>query len=249
MPSQSTRHSPLSRRQNPQVFWSIDAPGSLRFICRVKIPPQPAAILGLLVCAALSGCGRSDPLKGSISEEEMAGKPRPGAEPAATAPKAARSDAREYAHKSFWEPPEAVDILEERARQGDITAQYWMGYLHEYGLKGLPKDPAAALEFYRLAAEQGYERAKLGVERLSAKTEGDAPDPARGEKNAATIARLQEAAQRGHAESLYLLGYYHEHGRYGLEKNISLAKDYYQKAAQQGNEKASIALERIEAEQ
>ncbi len=199
-------------------------------------------IAALAAAIALPGCHRLDPLKESVSEEI--------AEPE-DAGTAARQPAAEPTHRSPLDPPDAPETLSIRASQGDPIGQYWMGYLHEYGTRGVTKDLKAALNFYRLAAEQGNERAVIAAERVEAKLQdpkgeaADAEEHAKSEKIAAYVERIKKAAEAGTAESQYLLGYYHEYGRYGIEQNVSLARDYYQKAAEQGHEKAMIALERV----
>lgn len=199
-------------------------------------------IAAMAAAIALPGCHRLDPIKESVSEEL--------AEPADAAT-AAGQPAAEPSHRSPLDPPDAPEMLSIRASQGDPIGQYWMGYLHEYGTRGVTKDLKASLNFYRLAAEQGNEKAVIAAERVEAKLQDpkseaeDAEEHAKSEKIAAYVERIKKAAEAGTAESQYLLGYYHEYGRYGIEQNVSLARDYYQKAAEQGHEKAMIALERV----
>ena len=50
---------------------------------------------------------------------------------------------------------------------GQATAQFKLGVAFEYG-KGGPKDVAAAIEWYRLAATQGVEPARDALKRLGA---------------------------------------------------------------------------------
>lgn len=53
------------------------------------------------------------------------------------------------------------------APAGDKYAHYMLGYLHEHGL-GVPRDPARALAWYRLAAERDYELLLTAYEALAA---------------------------------------------------------------------------------
>lgn len=204
--------------------------------------PRPA-IAAFAVAIALSGCDRLDPLKESVSEDEA-----PDASPA-TAP--AATTTAEPTHRSTLDPPATAEALSLSASQGDPIGQYWMGYFHEYGTRGVTKDLGAALNFYKLAAEQGNEKAVIAAERVEGKLKDpkaeaeDAQEHDKAEKIAVYVERIKKAAEAGRPESQYLLGYYHETGRYGVEENISLAREYYQKAAEQGNEKAMIALERL----
>lgn len=48
------------------------------------------------------------------------------------------------------------------AEQGDINAQYRLGYMYSVG-QGVPKDDAEAVRWYRSAAEQGHARAQYNL--------------------------------------------------------------------------------------
>jgi len=198
-----------------------------------------------LALAALIGCDRLDPLRESVSDHN-GGKKAP-------APEAQASSNNEPTYRSSLDPPDTPDALRVRAGEGDPIGQYWMGQFHEYGIRGVAKDLKAALNFYRLASEQGHEQSVIAIERVEGKIKN--PDPKREaeevearqstENIAIYVEKIRKAADAGRPESQYLLGVYHEHGRFGVEENISLAKEYYQKAAQQGHEKAMVALERL----
>ncbi|HPA18270.1 MAG TPA: tetratricopeptide repeat protein [Verrucomicrobiae bacterium] len=210
--------------------------------------PATAATAALALAIALAGCSRLDPLKESVSENHAANPSAPAAAP--------ESDtAHNGGYRSPLDPPDTPDNLRDRASQGDPIGQYWMGYLHEYGTRGITKDLKAALNFYKLAADQGHEQAVIAAERVEGKLKDpkseaeDAMDHQKAEDVAAYVQRIKKSADAGRPESQYLLGVYHEHGRYGVEANISLAKEYYQKAAEQGNEKAMVALERLSQQQ
>lgn len=58
------------------------------------------------------------------------------------------------------------------APAGDKYAHYMLGYLHEHGL-GVPRDPARALAWYRLAAERDYELLVTAYEGLAANIRAD----------------------------------------------------------------------------
>ena len=47
------------------------------------------------------------------------------------------------------------------AEQGDATAQYKLGVMYNYG-RGVLKDEAEAVRWYRLAAEQSHARSRRG---------------------------------------------------------------------------------------
>lgn len=48
------------------------------------------------------------------------------------------------------------------AEQGDSRAQFFLGFMHDFGF-GVPEDDKEAVKWYRLAAEQGDSRAQLFV--------------------------------------------------------------------------------------
>ena len=52
-----------------------------------------------------------------------------------------------------------IDALRARAEQGDAEAQFNLGVMYSNG-EGVPQDDAEAVRWYRLAAAQGYARAR-----------------------------------------------------------------------------------------
>lgn len=201
-------------------------------------------LMPALALTAFTGCDRLDPLKESVSDH-------PSERNAARPSDAQPSASKEPTFRSPLDPPDTPDALRRLAGEGDPVGQYWMGQFHEYGIRGVAKDLNAALNFYKMAAEQGHEQSVIATERVEAKLK----DPSKEAEDVAErqqadtivlyIERIRKSAEAGRPESQYALGLYHEHGRYGVEQNISLAKEYYQRAAQQGFEKAMIALDRL----
>ena len=64
----------------------------------------------------------------------------------------------------------ALKELEPLAEQGDVDAQFILGYMYDEG-KGVPQDNKEAMKWYRLAAEQGDAGAEfnLGIMYVSGK--------------------------------------------------------------------------------
>ena len=60
---------------------------------------------------------------------------------------------------------QTVDELKRNAEQGDATAQNNLGFCYEDG-RGVSKDLNEAIEWYRKAAQQGIENAKLRLNDL-----------------------------------------------------------------------------------
>ena len=63
------------------------------------------------------------------------------------------------------------------SEQGDVQAQYNLGWLSAYG-EGVPQDDKEAANWFRLAAEQGYTQAQVALGRAYARGQGVARDAA-----------------------------------------------------------------------
>ena len=60
---------------------------------------------------------------------------------------------------------EAVRWYRRAAEQGDVLAQYNLGWMYENG-RGVGRDRVEAVRWYRLAAEQGDADAQRALDRL-----------------------------------------------------------------------------------
>ena len=111
-------------------------------------------------------------------------------------------------------------------------AQLKLGIFYEHGRGGLDRDLKTALQWYKKAAEKKNPEAlyRLGM----AYKNGDGDEPVNYEK---MMLYFNEAAERGHAEAQYQAGYGYENG-IGVPLNVSKAKFWYQKAADQGQTNA-----------
>src|SRR5438445_688560 len=56
----------------------------------------------------------------------------------------------------------ALNQLRVRAEQGNVDAQFDLGFMYQNG-DGVPKDSAQAVQWYRRAAEQGYAKAQYNL--------------------------------------------------------------------------------------
>ena len=61
--------------------------------------------------------------------------------------------------------------LKKRAEQGDVQAQYELGYAYLSG-EGILQDYTKAAEWYRKAAEQGYADAQCELGKIYSKGDG-----------------------------------------------------------------------------
>lgn len=128
----------------------------------------------------------------------------------------------------------AYEILRPLAEQGDADAQITLGIMYDYG-QGVPKDDAAATEWYRKAALHGIPTVQhnLGVKYF----EGIGI-----EKDYAEAARWwRMAADLGFAESQYSLGEMYAWGL-GPAKDEEAAARWYLAAAEQGHMLAQYRL-------
>mgnify|MGYP001068180095 CR=1 FL=1 len=150
------------------------------------------------------------------------------------------------------------------AEEGNVRAQFFMGYMYDLGF-GVQKEDQEAVKWYRLAAEQGYSRAqfRLGVMydlgfavkeddqeavkwyRLAAK-QGYAPankiiyDLA--EKSVPPALRILKAdAEKGVAGAQFRLGMMYDLG-FGVPEDDQEAVKWYRLAAKQGVAQAQSNL-------
>ena len=161
---------------------------------------------------------------------------------------------------------EAVRWYRMAANQGDMYAQYEIGCCYEAG-NGVEQDIDEAVRWYELAAEKGCELAqyRLGeLYELGESVELDLEKSFRYYLGAARndcdeaqykVATLYEARENlyeaikwyhrvslcDHADALYKMGYYYEHGIV-VQMDMNKAWGCYYRAARDGNVEAQYAL-------
>ena len=118
------------------------------------------------------------------------------------------------------------------AEQGDAKAQFGLAQLYEYGL-GVERDEAAALEWYRKAAEQGEEDAIEKLKELKQK------QPT--ELTPQELRKLQDAADQGDVEAMFELAVRHDFGD-GVQQHNDTANYWYFLAAKAGHPEAQYRL-------
>ena len=124
------------------------------------------------------------------------------------------------------------------AEAGQAWAQYEVGVSYAKG-KGVSKDMAEAVKWFRKAAEQGDEAAQCKLGLCYANGEGVSKDFAE------AVKWYRKAAEQGYAMAQCLLGACYETGE-GVSKDMTEAVKWYRKAAEQGDEPAKFMLERLE---
>lgn len=119
-----------------------------------------------------------------------------------------------------------MNWYETAAAAGDPDAQFYLGMMHEQGLR-VARDAAQAARWYAAAAAQGHARAQFKIAMAYLSGVGVARDP----KAAADW--FDQAARQDLAEAQYNLGLLFETGE-GVPRDLSRAAAWYVKAAMQG---------------
>ena len=121
-----------------------------------------------------------------------------------------------------------------KAEKGDAAAQFYVGLCYRIG-RGIPKDDAEAVKWYRKAAEQGNGDAQMFLADAYSNGLGVPKDEAE------AVKWYRKAAEQGHAKAQYNLGASYA-GNLGIPKDEAEAVKWYQKAAEQGHAKAQYGL-------
>ena len=133
------------------------------------------------------------------------------------------------------DPAAALTWYRRAAQQGDVHAQFRLGFLYAYG-RGVERDDVEAAGWYARAAERGNEAARAALEQLRA--EGRVAGPTAGSRE---VLQLRGAAERGAALAQYQLGLRYANGE-GVPRDPDEAARWYRKAAEQGLAPAQYQL-------
>jgi uncharacterized protein len=127
----------------------------------------------------------------------------------------------------------AREWLQQAAEGGDSEAAYLLSQLYKHGLGG-PRDPTVAGNWLARSAERGYLESirllhaiKSFGRHYDRTLSGDA---------------LKQLAADGDADAQYQLGLHYEAGSGGERRDAAQAAEWFQRAANQGNEQARHAL-------
>jgi serine/threonine-protein kinase len=136
----------------------------------------------------------------------------------------------------------ARELAEPCAKGGNPDCQFIMGRLSETGSGG-PKDPGAAADWYRKAADAGLAKARYNLGALYYSGEGVPKDPR------AAAEWFSKAAYQNHAGAQFNLATLYETGD-GVPKSLSEARKWYTEVAEKASDKqlaadAQEALDRL----
>ena len=159
-------------------------------------------------------------------------------------PARAQTDGRKVSEKDVMAAYEAKnysgarELAEPCAKGGNPDCQFIMGRLLETGSGG-PKDPGAAADWYRKAADAGLAKARYNLGALYYSGEGVPKDPR------AAAEWFSKAAYQNHAGAQFNLAALYETGD-GVPKSLSEARKWYTEVAEKAADK-QLAAEAQEA--
>ena len=116
-----------------------------------------------------------------------------------------------------------INLLTEKAQNGDVNAQYELGRCYYYG-NNIICDRTEAVKWYRRAAEKGHVKAQYDLAECYLQGEGIA------DNEFEAIKWYHRAAIQGYANAQFSLAYVYEH--YGEKEYMEKAKFWYHKAAE-----------------
>ena len=124
-----------------------------------------------------------------------------------------------------------VDIDERKAlaEQGDVIAQINMGWIYQNG-SGVPKDNHEAFTWFKRAADQGNALAQASLGMMYYEGFGVRQDYILARK------LFQKSANQGDSDAQGILGTFYEKGIGGVRQNKAIAKEWYGKSCDNGNQ-------------
>ncbi|KAK8089802.1 hypothetical protein PG997_004763, partial [Apiospora hydei] len=147
-----------------------------------------------------------------------------------------------YGEDVFKDESYAAELFTQAAELGHAEASFRMGDAYEHGKLNCPRDPALSVHFYTGAAEGGHAGAMMGL--CAWYLVGADPILEKDEEEAYEWAR--RSADLGFVKAQYTVGYFTEMG-IGCRRDILEANVWYVKAADAGDERATLRLAAIRA--
>ncbi|HHF0350361.1 tetratricopeptide repeat protein [Haemophilus influenzae] len=123
----------------------------------------------------------------------------------------------------------AVNWYRKAAEQGDADAQLNLGAMYAIG-RGVKQDGVEAVKWFRKAAEQGNAKAQNGLGMMYDGGLGIKQDYFK------AVKWHRKAAEQGDADAQAILGFLYLLGERGVQVNKSLAKEWFGKACDNGNQ-------------
>ena len=123
------------------------------------------------------------------------------------------------------------------ADQGDVRAQYNVGWMNAYGI-GTLKDYEEAIVWYRKSADQGFVHAQFNLGNMYLRGDGVEKD------DALAFSWFIKAAEQGDAASQYNLCRLYVLGK-GVVESMTEAKYWIKKAYANNDENISILAEEV----
>jgi TPR repeat protein len=139
--------------------------------------------------------------------------------------------------EGFITDKQALEFLTKAASANHIQAMIELGLCY-YSGRWVQEDRRQAMVLWAKASAMGSREARLRIAALSVRTEKNA------KTLSATIAELEQAAQKGSVLAQVALGYCYETGT-GVEQRIPEAVKWYRSSAQRGSQDAYYALKRL----
>jgi TPR repeat protein len=185
-----------------------------------------------------------------------------GTPPTSTAPNAHTPPQAQYAMGSNYrwgragvgmDYQKALYWFQLAADQGYSDAEFEVGWFYENGLS-VGRDSDRARVWYQKAADQGNSDAQSALQRLQSqqnppeRTASASSPPVTASHEQSFVEEYRKAADRGDPAAQRNLGVLYENG-WSVTKDIEQAGVWYQKAADQGDALARIALKRLQPQQ
>ena len=121
-----------------------------------------------------------------------------------------------------------------RAKNGDVEAQFVLGYMYDYG-EGLPRDSEKAVHWYTKASEQGEARASYGLGLMYKYGEGVPQNLQQ------VVYWYTKASEQGDAQAQHELGLMYADG-FGVSLDYEQAFYWWKKSAEQAYVRAQYSL-------
>lgn len=138
---------------------------------------------------------------------------------------------------------EVVNLHEmaEKAKQGDIDAQYYLGFQYELGIEKV-QDNHQAYHWYKQAAQQGDARSQYALGYLYSEGIGVGRDMEQAEL------WYKKSSDQHYAEAQYALAnLYYSGTEEGVAMNYNLAKELYGEACDNGQRQACEEYSKLQS--